>query len=198
MKTFIVSATVVFFAFCSSAFAQFEEEDFTISPYLKFGAGIVVPDDAEISSANVTVSEDFENGFGIFSGVGFAVENSKEEIGLAFEVEHGYRSYDGETVSGTVEINTLMLNGLIVFSPNASISPYAGGGVGFSFGNYEDSSVEVDDTAFATQAMVGVLVGTDSILLDFGARYIFAEHDVLGADADVGDLSVTAGLRFKL
>jgi len=129
--------------------------------YVGIVGGYVIPQDLKVSnSSDVSLKDSWALGI---KG-GYIIPQTQKW--LVAELEYQYlanQDLDVSTASGHYSANNLMVN-LLVRWPEGKWHPYAGGGIGYSWGAFNASgtyagvtgSVDTTEGAFAWQLMLGV------------------------------------------
>lgn len=116
----------------------------------------------------------------------------------AAELEYFYIDDQNVNDPGTdyYKSNNVMAN-LILRYPDGMIRPYIGGGLGWSWGEFGDASVNNSSNALAWQGLAGInLEIIPNLSVDFGYRYFMSKYDASTADAALSDHLLLLGLNF--
>jgi len=151
---------------------------------------------------NLTVSNgpdvSLKNSWAIGAKAGYIIPQTSKWV--AAELEYQYlanEDLDVSTASGHYSANNLMFN-LIVRYPEGKIHPFAGGGIGCSWGAFNASgtyagltgSVDKTQSAFAWQLLAGLNFEiTPQWSADIAYRYFNSKYNV---DLGAGSVDVTA------
>lgn len=185
------------------------------------GGGNFITDDVEYSNGQRTVDTDFDSGFNIGAAFGYRWHNVKlgglvprTEVEVSYsENEVGSLDFSGngpgnEPLAADSQISSVnVLFNLFFDAKNAlgrGITPYFGGGIGFSVINHDivyggaALNLSDDDTAFAWHVTAGVdFAISDSVSLFTDVGY----HQVVdaGSERRAGLLSIVGpnGGRFE-
>jgi len=193
--------------------------------YIKGNIGIFSLEDSTLNLASEDNDVDIgdvssDTGFGINAAIGKSFAN-----GFDLELEYGFKTadldeatpsdevaeYTGDfevDVDGNVDIHSLMANAIYNFKSGASITPYAGAGIGLGFVNIDlDDAGDISDTVFAYQLMAGVAFNVSNNMdILAGYRYFgtsditedgtFYGYDVEGS-ATVDSHNFEVGLKYS-
>lgn len=186
---------------------QFEEGG---NFYVGIGGGANIANDMGISGTGIAADAELDTGFAGMGALGFGLAN-----GFRFELELTYRENDIDNVSGTtggsddVSARALMGNVFYDFHNSSPVTPYLGGGFGYSQISVNRAQgaaflLDDDDDVFAYQGIAGLSYDLrDSLQLFADYRYFSAAEDLrvtanTGArvDVDYDTHTVMAGLRW--
>lgn len=161
-----------------------------------FGA-YVMPDDLEVDSEDVSL----DNSWALGAKFGYIFPGAKW---FAMELEFAYladQDIDESGVDGDFQANNLMANFIFRY-PDGSIHPYAGFGLGWSWGSIEASapgfeSVDESDNAFAWQLLLGVTFDiTPNWSAELGYKYINCDYDFGDADSEATNHMFLLGINY--
>ncbi|MGZ6220901.1 MAG: outer membrane protein, partial [Syntrophales bacterium] len=150
--------------------------------YIGVFGGYVIPSDLEIeNSADVSL----KSSWAIGAKAGYIFPQVKW---LAAELEYFYlakQDIDQSGSSGDFSANNVMAN-LLVRYPEGKIHPYAGIGIGWSWGTFKatssGNSIDESANAFAWQILAGVNFEiTQDWSADVAYRYFSSKYD-MGSD----------------
>lgn len=154
--------------------------------YVKGNVGIFTVEDSELNfEDSYGVDGDlgaykFDTGFGLSAAIGQSHGKFDLELEFAYReadidsfegkyVEELGRSTPSGDVDGSVDMKTLMANGIYNFKNNSVVTPYLGAGLGIAW----IDSDNIDGTEFAYQVLAGVGMGmNDQVSVLLGYRYL--------------------------
>jgi len=172
--------------------------------YVGLFGGYVMPDDLEMDEEGESWDVPLDDSWMIGAKFGYIFPQVKW---LAAELEYTYLAdmdVDEPEVDGDFNANNLMAN-LVFRYPEGKIHPYAGFGLGWSFGNIEaqgqDEEVawvfDEDDNAFAWQLLAGVNFEiTPQWSADLGYKYFSCEYEFDNTDADAANHMIFVGVNY--
>ncbi len=141
------------------------------------------------------------------SGLGFGFVLGTKNDGVRIEAEVARKSNDldqfsvvgfgSEEGQGDVSATSLMINVFKDIDTQGAMTPYFGGGIGFSNLDAEIFGVSADDTVFSYQFGAGLGIAmSEKATLDFGYRYFAtADPDFEGIEAEYDSHNFNIGLR---
>lgn len=181
--------------------------------YLGVSTGLFIPSDSNVTNkaGNASATVTFDPGFVVSTVGGYAFKN-----GLRVEGEFSYRraELDKGKVAGVGEWKidcpvwaySGLANVYYDIKTDTPITPYLGGGIGFSNVNvgkasYNGTTIWLadDDSVFAYQVGAGFGYNINkNAVIDLGYRY-FSTSDVKFelSDADFKSHNITVGIRYK-
>jgi len=193
--------------------------------YIGVFGGFVMPDDLEWGSGDDDdwyddddwgYEEDLDDSWAVGVKIGYIIPQikwlaveleytylAKQDYGETYHWSDGNESYDGD-----FSAHNLMAN-LLFRYPQGKIHPYIGGGLGLSKatieedyqfeevgGNVYTAKIDEDDTAFATQFIVGVNFEiTPNLSADLAYKYFYSEYDIAGWDVEASNHIFSMGLN---
>jgi opacity protein-like surface antigen len=164
--------------------------------YVGIFGGWVMPDDLKVEGPGGSADVSLKDSWALGIKGGYIIPTVKW---LAVELEYSYlakQDIDVSRASGDYSANNLMANFLVRY-PEGRIHPYAGVGVGWSWGAFKGSgtatrigtgSVDESDNAFAWQILAGVNFDiTPNWSADLAYRYFTSKYTINsgGDDFDV-------------
>jgi opacity protein-like surface antigen len=157
--------------------------------YVGVFGGYVIPSDLEVSGGDINEDVKLKNSGMLGAKFGYIIPTFKW---IAGEVEYNYlfkQDVDQADVSGDFSAHNVMAN-LLVRYPEGRFHPYAGFGIGWSYGTFKANTAEVsvDDSksAFAWQILAGLNFEiTPNWSADLGYRYFQAKYSGIIEDVDV-------------
>ncbi|MBN8531331.1 MAG: OmpA family protein [Alphaproteobacteria bacterium] len=179
--------------------------------YIGGGAGYVFHGDSDLNGpANNNFSVEFDGGWSALFHGGYQYGN-----GVRTEAELSWRHNNANNINsidaeGDDMSWSVMLNALYDFDTGTPLTPYVGGGVGFTWLNFDKVTapgtifVDDDNTSFAVQGILGASYKMDanySFFADY--RYLVAIdpkfQNVAGTtvEADYNTSTVMVGMRYS-
>jgi opacity protein-like surface antigen len=157
--------------------------------YVGVFGGYVIPSDLEVSGGDINEDVKLKNSGMLGAKFGYIIPTFKW---IAGEVEYNYlfkQDVDQADVSGDFSAHNVMAN-LLVRYPEGRFHPYAGFGIGWSYGTFKantsDLSVDDSKSAFAWQILAGLNFEiTPNWSADLGYRYFQAKYSGIIEDVDV-------------
>ena len=169
--------------------------------YVGVFGGYVIPSDLEVSGSDV-VREDtkMKDSWMLGAKFGYILPMFKWVAG---EVEYNYlakQDVDKAGINGDFSAHNVMAN-LLARYPEGRFHPYAGFGIGWSYGMFKantvDASVDESDNAFAWQILAGVNFEiTPNWSADLGYRYFQSKYTIQNADVTSKDHIILIGVNY--
>ncbi len=169
--------------------------------YVGVLGGYVWPQNLKVSNGP---DVSLKNSWAIGAKAGYIIPQTQKWI--AAELEYQYlanQDLDLSSASGHYSANNLMVN-LLVRYPDGKIHPYAGGGIGYSWGAFNASgtyagltgSVDKTQGAFGWQLMLGVnFEMTPQWSADLAYRYFSSVYNVdLGGGGGSRDVTAASSM----
>ena len=165
--------------------------------YVGIFGGYVMPDDLEVGNEDVSM----DNSWALGAKFGYILPAAKW---FAVELEYTYladQDVDESGVDGDFSANNLMANFIFRY-PDGTIHPYAGFGLGWSWGSLEASapgygSVDESDNAFAWQLIAGVNFEiTPQWSADIAYKYFSCEYEFGSEDAEATNHMILLGINY--
>ena len=183
----IVPILVAFLVLASTPAAKAKEA----GPfYVGVFGGYVIPSDMEVSGSDVVRQDTkMKDSWMLGAKFGYIIPTFKWVAG---EVEYNYlakQDIDTAGINGDFSAHNVMAN-LLARYPEGRFHPYAGFGIGWSYGTFKatsaDGSVDESKSAFAWQILAGVNFEiTPNWSADLGYRYFQSKYSGIGEDVDV-------------
>ena len=154
--------------------------------YVGVFGGYVIPNDLKVEDGE-SVDVKLKNSWAIGAKVGYIFPQVKW---LATELEYFYlakQDTDQEGVSGDVSAHNVMAN-LLVRYPEGMIHPYAGIGIGWSWGKFNGTepgagSIDESGNGFAWQILAGLNFEiTQNWSADLAYRYFRSKYNDVSSD----------------
>jgi len=158
--------------------------------YVGVFGGYVIPSDMEVSGSDVVRQDTkMKDSWMLGAKFGYIIPTFKWVAG---EVEYNYlakQDIDTAGINGDFSAHNVMAN-LLARYPEGRFHPYAGFGIGWSYGTFKatsaDGSVDESKSAFAWQILAGVNFEiTPNWSADLGYRYFQSKYSGIGEDVDV-------------
>ncbi|HOD36133.1 MAG TPA: porin family protein [Syntrophales bacterium] len=202
MKKFAGSAVVVLLAiFLVMAPVQTAKAAQAGPYYVGIFGGYVIPDDLELSG-ELDGDLSLDSSWALGAKFGYIFPGAKW---FAMELEYTYladQDVDESGLNGDFSANNLMANFVFRY-PDGTIHPYAGFGLGWSWGNAEVSnlpgygSVDEDADDFAWQLFLGVNFEiTPQWSADLSYKYFTCEYGFEGTDAEATNHMILLGINY--
>jgi len=169
--------------------------------YIGVFGGYVIPSDMEVSGSDI-VRTDVKMKDSWMGGAkfGYILPMFKWVAG---EVEYNYlakQDIDMAGINGDFSAHNVMAN-LLARYPEGRFHPYAGFGLGWSYGTFKATSstgsADESANAFAWQILAGVNFEiTRNISADLGYRYFQSKYSIQDADVTSKDHIILIGVNF--
>jgi opacity protein-like surface antigen len=160
--------------------------------YVGVLGGYVIPGDMETTAGDAKMKNSWMMG----AKVGYIIPAFNW---LAVEAEYNHmfkQDIDEAGASGDYSADNLMAN-LLVRYPEGLFHPYAGFGLGCSWGKFKDSTDDETVSAFAWQLMAGLNYEiTKNWSADLGYRYFHSKYSKEGADETAKDHMILIGINY--
>ncbi len=182
-------------------------------PYIAGRVGVNFPNDSELDPVGFRrdAEVEFNPGPAVAGAVGYRSSRSLRIEGEISWRRNGLDEIKAGRLSGEFEDGNLsalgfLANVLYDFDNASAVTPYVGGGVGFSRIALNDPNVrgiqgeDEEDVVFAYQASGGLNFQlTEKVDLNAGYRYYrTSDPDFNGTEIDYHNHSLIAGLRYNL
>lgn len=189
---------------------------FAGNTYVKGNVGIFMFEDSSISANNGVLDVEVgdltaSTGFGLSAAVGRGFDS-----GFDIELEYGYKHANFEDfklnedivdgieieIDGSVNIKTLMVNGIYNFKNISFLTPYVGAGIGIGWVSFEDEE-KFSDTKLAYQVLAGVETGiTERLSFLVGYKYLgtgdfMEEEGEIDVLASIDSHNIEFGLKYS-
>ena len=151
--------------------------------YVGVFGGYVIPSDLKAEGPASSIDISLENSWALGAKAGYIFPSFKW---LAVELEYAYlakQDVDQPGATGDISANNLMANFLLRY-PEGKIHPYAGVGIGWSWGSFKGTepsigTVDESDNAFAWQILAGVNFElAPNWSADLAYRYFSSKYEV--------------------
>jgi len=157
-----------------------------------------------------------DTGFAIHGAVGYNFDIARAEFEIGYSTNDydtlDSQDYGQEDLDGDLTATTFMANAYYDFKNSSAFQPYVGAGIGLAIIDINDlkgsswdadePAVNVDDTVFAYQIMVGVAyVINPNISIDLSYRYLgTSDPEMTDQDGDFdyefSEHNILVGLRY--
>jgi opacity protein-like surface antigen len=201
---FVLGLAAFLFTVSPSKASAADQEPF----YVGILGGYVMPQSLSGSGGSETIS--LKNSWAIGAKAGYIIPGTQKW--LAAEMEYQYlanQDVDVSGLSGHFAANNLMFN-LIVRYPDGKIHPYAGGGIGCSWGTLNafatapsiTGSVDQTQSAFGWQLLAGVNYefapkwSADLAYRYFSSKYNFTSREGVSADVTASSNMILLGINY--
>jgi len=176
------------------------------------GASVLSDADLEETFEGITETAVLEFDTGLNFGVAFGHDFGSGRVELAVDYKpHKLDRFNDVTVTGVGSLGdfeargkihalSVMGNGFYDIQLNSPVTPYIGGGAGFTHIRFDESDITANDTVFAYQVGAGIGYHIDSeSVLDIGYRYFAAsDPEFDGVEAEYRSHNFVIGLRLYI
>lgn len=196
-RLIIIPILVLFLVLISTPAAKAAEE----KPfYVGVFGGYVIPNDLELSNGG-DVDVKMKESWMLGAKFGYIIPAFKWVAG-ELEYNHAFKQdIDEAGVNGDFSADNVMAN-LLVRYPEGKFHPYAGFGIGWSWGTLKASdgggaSVDKSDNAFAWQILAGMNFEiTPNWSADVGYRYVQAKYSIEDVDVTSKNHVILIGVNY--
>ena len=177
-----------------------------LTPYVSFGGGLSLVNDADWSMAGASGDFSVDNGM-VFNA---AIGNALTEEPVRVELEYMYQKNDldkgsrnGMIVSfpidGDLTMHAVMANYYYDFENDSAFTPFLKAGIGLANVDGDLDGDSYDDTVFAYQFGAGVgYAASDAVTLDFKYNFLSMQDlDFDGLDVEVATHQFAVGIRYS-